>query len=139
VYDVEPPAVAQMNSANLTSDAKQMLDELRVTFKNTYGHDCLVHCGDGIGGGYVLVKDVLPRAVAAGPVTGDSIRAAAAKTDIADGATPQGFGAKFADNGDNERAKSVIMQWQNGVLKVVYPQQLAAATPIFPMPTWGQR
>ncbi|MEN3309297.1 MAG: branched-chain amino acid transport system substrate-binding protein [Micromonosporaceae bacterium] len=139
VYDVEPPAVAHMNSANLTADAKQLLDELRTQFTSTFGHDCLVHCGDGLGGGYILVKDVLPRAVAAGAVTGDSIRAAAAKTDIAAGGTPQGFGAKFSDSGENERARSVIMQWQNGALVVVYPKELAMADPVYPMPTWDQR
>jgi branched-chain amino acid transport system substrate-binding protein len=139
VYDVEPPAVAQMNSANLNSGAKQILDALRTQFKSSYGHDCLVHCGDGIGGAYILVSDVLPRAVASGSVTGDSIRAAAAKTDIPEGGTPQGFGAKFSDSGENTRAESVIMQWQNGTLLVVYPTRLAVAQPIYPMPSWDQR
>jgi branched-chain amino acid transport system substrate-binding protein len=139
VYDVEAPAVAMMNSDHLTSDAKQALDGLRASFKATYGHDCLVHCGDGLGGAYILVKDVLPRAAASGAVTGDSIRNAAAKTDLPTGATPQGFGVKFDDKGDNERAASVIMQWQNGSLVVVFPQQLAVADPMFPMPTWSQR
>ncbi|MGC9665403.1 ABC transporter substrate-binding protein [Planosporangium sp. 12N6] len=139
VYDVEAPAVENMNSANLKPEAKEVLDKLRADFRAKVGHDCLVHCGDGLGGAYILVKDVLPRAVQSGKVTGDSIRQAAEKTDIPDGGTPQGFGAKFNDKGDNERAKSYIMQWQGGKLQVVYPQSLAAAEPIFPMPTWGQR
>jgi branched-chain amino acid transport system substrate-binding protein len=139
VYDVEPPAVEYMNSQNLTADARALLDQLRADFKKKAGHDCLVHCGDGLGGAYVLVKDVLPRAVGSGSVTGDSIRTAATKTDIADGGTPQGFGAKFDDNGDNERAKSYIMQWQSGTLRVVFPKELAAADPQFPLPTWSER
>jgi branched-chain amino acid transport system substrate-binding protein len=128
-----------MNSQNLDKDARAVLDQLRVDFKKQLGRDCLVHCGDGLGGAYVLVKDVLPRAVSSGSITGDSIRAAAAKTDIPDGGTPQGFGAKFNANGDNERAKSYIMQWQGGKLRVVYPASFAAAQPIFPLPAWNQR
>ncbi|GGL09398.1 ABC transporter substrate-binding protein [Mangrovihabitans endophyticus] len=139
VYDVEAPSVANMNSENLDPDARAVLDHLRTEFKATAGHECLVHCGDGLGGAYVLVKDVLPRAVRSGAVTGDSIRAAAEKTDLPDGGTPQGFGAKFGENGDNTLAKSYIMQWQSGVLKVVWPRELAVAEPSYPMPTWSQR
>jgi branched-chain amino acid transport system substrate-binding protein len=139
VYDVEPPAVATMETANLSSEARDLTDRLRTDFKQRYGHDCLVHCGDGLGGAYVLVSDVLPRAVESGEVTGDSIREAATRTDIPDGGTPQGFGAKFTDRGDNERARSYIMQWQDGVLKVVFPQEFAVAEPVFPMPSWDQR
>jgi branched-chain amino acid transport system substrate-binding protein len=139
VYDVEAPAVADMSSTNLAPDAQQVLNALRTQFAAEAGHPCLVHCGDGLGGAYVLVKDVLPRAVASGSVTGDSIRAAAAQTNIPDGGTPQGFGVKFDDRGDNTLAKSYIMQWQGGKLLVVYPSTLAMAAPQFPLPTWSQR
>jgi branched-chain amino acid transport system substrate-binding protein len=139
VYDVEAPAVEHMKSDNLAPDAKAVLDKLRADFKTKQGHDCLVHCGDGVGGAYVLVKDVLPRALQSGELTGDAIRDAAAQTNIPDGGTPQGFGAKFDENGDNTMAKSYIMQWQDGTLKVVHPQELAAAEPKFPMPTWAER
>jgi branched-chain amino acid transport system substrate-binding protein len=129
-----------MNSANLDSSAKAVLDDLRTKFKQEQGHDCLVHCGDGLGGTYILVHDVLPRAIQdSGSVAAEAVRAAAAKTDIPDGGTPQGFGAKFDDNGDNTLAKSYIMQWQAGTLKVVWPESVAAASPEYPMPTWSQR
>ncbi|TDV49916.1 ABC transporter substrate-binding protein [Actinophytocola oryzae] len=136
VYDVEPPAVAEMNTLQFASDAREVADDLRSAFRQRYGRDCLVHCGDGLGGTFVLVKDVLPRTVRSGQVTGDSIREAANATNIADGGTPQGFGVKFDAKGDNERAESYIMQWQGGVLKVVFPADRAVAEPVFPMPGW---
>jgi branched-chain amino acid transport system substrate-binding protein len=139
VFDVEAPAVEYMKSDNLAGDARAVLDELRTQFKTQQGHPCLVHCGDGLGGTYVLVKDVLPRAIKSGSLSMASIEAAARKTDIPDGGTPQGFGVKFGAKGDNERAKSYIMQWQGGKLRVVYPSTLAVADPIFPLPTWAQR
>ncbi len=138
-YDVEAPAVANMKADNLDTSARTVLEQLRDQFAQQQGHPCAVHCGDGLGGAYILVKDVLPRAVASGSVTMDSIDKAAALTNMPYGSTPQGFGAKFGPNGDNTLARSYIMQWQGGKLKVVYPQTLAVADPIFPMPTWSQR
>jgi branched-chain amino acid transport system substrate-binding protein len=138
VYDVEPPALAEMHTLQFADTAREMADELRSEFKQRYGHDCLVHCGDGLGGTFVLVEDVLPRTVRSGHVTGDSIRTAANATNIPDGGTPQGFGVKFDARGNNERAESYIMQWQGGVLKVVFPADRAVAEPIFPTPAWSR-
>lgn len=146
VFDVEAPAVEYMDSAGLQPEVRELLDGWRESFKSSYGHDCLVHCGDGLGGGYILVSDVLPRAIEKyGSVDAESIIKAAAETNIPDGGTPQGFGAKFVEagtlvtGGDNEAARSFIMQWQDGNLRVVWPSTLAVAEPIFPMPTWADR
>lgn len=146
VFDVEAPSVEAMNSDGLQPEVKALLDEWRAAFKSEYDRPCLVHCGDGLGGGYILVSDVLPRALETfGNVDSASILAAAAETNIPDGGTPQGFGAKFVaagtpgTGGDNEAARSFIMQWQDGDLKVVWPAELAVAEPIFPMPTWSER
>jgi len=146
VFDVEAPAVEYMNSEGMQPEVRALLDEWRETFKADYGRPCLIHCGDGLGGGYVLVSDVLPRALEMfGNVDADSILSAAAETDIPDGGTPQGFGARFVaagtpgTGGDNEAARSFIMQWQAGELKVVWPSTLAVGEPIFPMPVWSDR
>jgi branched-chain amino acid transport system substrate-binding protein len=144
-FDVEAPSVADMNSKGLSPKIASLLDTWRASFKAQYGQECLVHCGDGLGGGYILVSDVLPRALKdSGTVDAKAILAAAAKTNIPDGGTPQGFGVKFnppggPNVGDNAAAKSYIMQWQGGVLKVVWPSSLAVASPVFPMSTWSQR
>lgn len=140
VYDVEAPAVANMNTASLQAQVRTDMSTLLAQYKTQVGIPCLVHCGDSIGGVYDLVRYVLPAAVKSGSVTGDSVRAAALKVSVPTGGTPQGFGLKFSSaTGDNSQAESVIMQWQNGNLVVVYPQALASAQPIFPMPAWSQR
>lgn len=146
VFDVEAPSVEAMNSEGLQPEVRALLDEWRETFKAEYDRPCLVHCGDGLGGGYILVSDVLPRALEMfGNVDSGSILAAAAETNIPDGGTPQGFGAKFVaagtpvTGGDNEAARSFIMQWQAGDLKVVWPSDFAVSEPTFPMPTWSER
>lgn len=140
VYDVEAPAIANMSDANLLASVKSDLTTLLSQYQEQNGQPCLVQCGDSLGGTYDLVKYVLPGAVSSGSVTPDTIRAAALKVNVPTGGTPQGFGLKFnATTGDNSEAQSVIMQWQNGTLKVVYPTALAAAPPLYPMPSWGQR
>src|SRR5262249_61564754 len=137
---VETPAVANINHADLQPQVRSALATLSASFQAKYGSPCLVHCGDAVGGAYDLVKYVLPGVVKSGSVTGDSVRAAALQVNVATGGTPQGFGLKLSPStGDNSRAVSVIMQWQTGKLVVVYPQALASASPVFPMPTWSQR
>jgi branched-chain amino acid transport system substrate-binding protein len=142
---VEAPAVAHMNTDGLDSEVGELLEQLLAEFEERYGHECLVHCGDGLGGAHILVADVLPRALSEyDSVDAEAIRQAADATDIPDGGTLQGFGAQFApvdaDNaGDNVRARSYIMQWQDGSLRVVWPEGLAVADPQFPMPTWSER
>lgn len=144
-YDVEPPALANMNLDGLDPELQTLLEGWLADFERAHGKACLVHCGDGIGGAYVLVKDVLPRALAeAGNVDAASIVAAAGKTDMPPGSTPQGFGVKFNPPGaekvgDNAAAYSTIMQWQHGELNVVWPRDIANAEPVFPMPTWDKR
>lgn len=145
VMDVEAPSVADMNTAGLKPEIAEVLKTLLANFKQTYGHDALVHAGDGMGGTWVLLSDVLPRAITKyGGVDAEAIRKAALETDIPDGGTLQGFGVKFVPTGqpnagNNERGKSYIMQWKDGRLKVIYPSSLAVAQPQVPMPTWSER
>lgn len=146
VYDVEAPALATMNTEGLTPEVAKLTKEWVTAFEKAEGHPCAVHCGDGIGGAYTLVTDVLPRALVFKntTLTSKGIVAAAMRTNIKEGGTPQGFGVKFSNTskatpGENERARSVIMQWQGGRLKVVWPAQLASSTPVAPMKTWADR
>ncbi|MFJ6114579.1 ABC transporter substrate-binding protein [Agrococcus sediminis] len=146
VYGIEPPALSNMSLESLEPEVREHTDAFLAAFTEAYGKDCLVHCGDGIGGAYILVTDVLPRALEeSGDISAESIIAAAAQTDIPDGGTPQGFGAQFvphaagdSSSGDNMRGIASIMQWQGGELGVVWPREMAAMEPV-PMPAWSER
>ena len=145
VYDVEAPALASMNTSGLKSRVADLTAQWVKDFALAMGHPCAVHCGDGIGGTFTLVTDVLPRALrVSNSFSASAIVSAASKTLIQDGGTPQGFGVQFTGTnsstvGENIKAKSVIMQWQGGALKVVWPAALATSTPSAPMKTWAQR
>ena len=75
-----------------------------------------------------------------GSLEPEAIRKAVLALDEPVGTTILGFGLKFADNGQNERAFNVILQWQNGKLVTVWPQRFAVAQPVaVPLPDWNKR
>ncbi|MEJ7014915.1 ABC transporter substrate-binding protein [Sinorhizobium meliloti] len=57
----------------------------------------------------------------------DTIVEAVKAMDIPDGATAAGYGIKFGENNQNERASMMGMQWQGGKLVTVYPDAAATA------------
>ena len=90
---------------------------------------------------YLFFTDVLPRAINEhGGISSDSLRKAAAATDVPVGGTMMGFGVKFnptdhAMAGQNDRASPVIVQYVNGgESKIVWPKALQTADPVMPLP-----
>ncbi|MBL3566663.1 ABC transporter substrate-binding protein [Rhodovulum sulfidophilum] len=57
----------------------------------------------------------------------DQIVASVKAMDIPDGSTAAGYGVKFDDTNQNERARMMGMQWQDGKLVTVYPSDAAVA------------
>lgn len=67
-------------------------------------------------------------AMAAAPdLKAATIRSAVMKVDIPEGGTATGWGAKFAESGQNSRAVPFLMQWQGGELVTVFPADAAVA------------
>ncbi|MGK9168987.1 ABC transporter substrate-binding protein [Inquilinus limosus] len=52
---------------------------------------------------------------------------AAKAIDVPEGATAVGYGVKFGQNNQNERARMMGMQWQDGKLVTVYPDAAAVS------------
>lgn len=63
----------------------------------------------------------------AGAIDKDKIRAAVLASDIAEGTTPTGWGAKFDDKGQNQRSRPFVMQWQDGKQVTIAPPEAAVA------------
>ena len=85
----------------------------------------------------VLLTKVLP---AAGSLDPERIRSAVMALDEPVGSTVLGFGIKYNEGGQNERAFNVILQWQNGQLATVWPERFATARPVMvPLPEWRER
>ncbi|WP_026869566.1 ABC transporter substrate-binding protein [Inquilinus limosus] len=57
----------------------------------------------------------------------EAILDAAKAIDVPEGATAVGYGVKFGRNNQNERARMIGMQWQDGKLVTVYPDAAAVS------------
>ena len=57
----------------------------------------------------------------------ERIRAALLATDVAEGATANGWGIRFDEKGQNQRARPLLLQWQGGKQVAVAPSEAAVA------------
>jgi len=87
----------------------------------------------GFAGAWILYKFILPKA---GSMDPDKLREAALSLDIPRGQGVLNWGIKFAgpdakNAGQNVYASAGINQWQNGQLKLIYPEEVATSELIF--------
>jgi hypothetical protein len=50
-----------------------------------------------------------------------------------------GCHVEFDDKGWNKRVHPVMVQWQKGKLRCVYPDSDARVKPVWPIPAWDKR
>lgn len=83
----------------------------------------------GFAGAWIMYKFILPQA---GSLDPDKLREAALSLDIPKGHGVLNWGIKFAgpdakNAGQNVYASAGINQWQNGQLKLIYPEEVATS------------
>jgi branched-chain amino acid transport system substrate-binding protein len=91
------------------------------------------------GGGLWLLKLVLDRAKTDDP---DKVREAVMSLDLPVGSMINGWGVKFSETGQNanERVQHYMLQWQNGQLVTVWPEEFTTnRAKWIPLPAWDQR
>ena len=91
------------------------------------------------GGGLWLLKLVLDRAKSDDP---DKVREAVMSLDLPVGSMINGWGVKFSETGQNanERVQHYMLQWQNGQLVTVWPEEFTTnRAKWIPLPAWDQR
>lgn len=76
---------------------------------------------------YVGAKAILQALDEADGFEPETIKEALAAIDIPFGETAAGYGVKFGENNQNERASMMGLQWQDGKLVTVYPEEAAYA------------
>ncbi len=106
------------------------------------------HVSMGFNNLWILLNDVVPRAILKhGGIGPDALARAARETDIPDGGTMMGYGVKFLGEGNpmrgqNERAFPVVFQIHEGRFEVVFPKAVSTSGPILPLPAsspWAAR
>ena len=127
VYAADKPD-GEINPAALSPAGRALLAKAQAEFARTKT-SLDIPAVAGFVGGWTLFHDVLRHV--SGPLTSESVRAAALEVDVPVGDSINGGGVKFGadgslDAGQNTRAAAVIGQWKAvGVMKVLYPAAYA--------------
>lgn len=140
-YNVDPAPAQILDTTKLKSGMAELIKEFLSRYNEKYGEsDPPTHATQGFGHTWILLNKVMPLAVEKyGKITADTVRKAAREIDIPEGATPNGYGVKFAPPdhvyaGQDLRSYPVVMQWVNGKIKVVWPSGLKTLDAKLPLP-----
>jgi len=140
VFSADFPLVKNPKSLSAKIDPPLKTVIERYTKKFGYAPD--LHAMSAFTGAWVFYNYVLAKTNSLDP---EAIRKAAYNIDIPMGGTHMGWGVKFrdastGDEGQNDRAFAVMMQWQGGLNYSVWPDAYAERKPILiPLPDWKDR
>jgi ABC-type branched-subunit amino acid transport system substrate-binding protein len=141
-FDVDPISIWQTNQAALRPELPPLIKMVGDEYMKAKPDTVIksAHVGMAASNTYLFLSDVLPRAITKyGGVGSDALRKAAMDTDLPDGATMLGFGAKFEGpgqlmQGQNERAYPVVVQYIDDKAYVVWPKAQAERPPVLKLP-----
>ncbi|HXZ44812.1 MAG TPA: ABC transporter substrate-binding protein [archaeon] len=113
------------------------VSKIAEAYEKRYGEFLMEHAGEA----YVMmwvIADAVERAASTDPV---KVRDAMAKTNLTKGpgSVMPGCHVEFDDNGWNKHVHPVMVQWQKGQLRTVYPESDARVKPVWPVPAWDKR
>lgn len=118
VYDVD------FTQYNIKPSFTPGIDKFLDAYKKKFGQD--PRSGHSLTN-YVGALAILEAIKKGGGTSPDQILSEVNAIDIPDGGTAAGYGVKFDANNQNERAKMMGMQWQDGKLVTIYPAAAAVA------------
>lgn len=138
--NVDPAATQMLDPSRLTPPARELQQILLTRYQaRTQSNDPPTHASMGFNNTWIFLEYVLKPAVREGGGSIDAMRRAALGVDIPVGGTIQGYGVKFNPPehemaGQNSRSVAVVMQFENGRSKVVWPTPIAGGPPVMPLP-----
>jgi branched-chain amino acid transport system substrate-binding protein len=151
-HSVDPPASQLIDGKQLKAGVGDLTQEMVKRYKafepNIPVGTIAPHVSMGFNNMWILLNDVVPRAIQKhGGFGPDALAAAARETDIPEGGTMQGYGVKFygegqALRGQNERAIAAVYQVIEGQFKHVWPKIIASGNPPVLLPAsspWAAR
>jgi len=140
LHTTDPPASQLIDPKKLKPGVAELTQEMLKRYKafepNIPTGQVAPHVSMGFNNMWVLLNDVLPRAIQKhGGFSPEALAKAARETDIPEGGTMQGYGVKFHPPGhpmagQNMRAFAAVFQIVDSEFKHVYPPVIASmATP----------
>jgi ABC-type branched-subunit amino acid transport system substrate-binding protein len=142
-YNVDPISIWLANDKALKPELLPLIKMVGAEYEKARPGTAVrsAHVGMAASNTYVLMTEVLPRAIKKyGGIDADSLRKAALEVDVPEGGTMLGFGVKFAGEaspmaGQNERAFPVIVQYVDDKPYVVWPKSLQLREPVLKLPS----
>lgn len=141
-YNVDPAPAQILDVKKLEPGMDKLIAEFLRRYKEKHGEaDPPTHATQGFGHTWILINEVFPKAIEKyGKLTADTVRMTAREIDIPEGATPCGYGVKFAPPeheyaGQDLRSYPVVMQWVNGKVEIVWPGALKTIEAKLPLPS----
>ena len=151
-HTADPPASQLIDPKNLKPGVAAMTQEMVKRYKafepNIPVNNIAPHVSMGFNNMWILLNDVLPRAIQKhGGFSAEALAAAARETDIPEGGTMQGYGVKFLGEGNpmrgqNERAVAAVYEVVDGKFRLVWPPVIATPNPPVLLPAsspWAAR
>jgi len=140
-HSIDPAAAQRLDPKTLKPGVWDLTQEMVRRYEKVKGPGELPpHVSMGFNNTWILLNDVLPRAIKKyGGFDSEALRKAALETDIPVGGTLQGYGVKFYPPehplaGQNERSFPVVMQYVNGRAHIVWPEAVQTTDPVLPFP-----
>jgi branched-chain amino acid transport system substrate-binding protein len=140
-HSIDPPASQLLDEKKLKPGVWAMTQEMVKAYEKIKGPvELPPHVSMGFNNTWILLSDVLPRAIKKhGGYDSEALRKAAQETDIPVGGTMQGYGVKFFPPGhplagQNERAFPIVMQYVNGRARIAWPREIQTTDPVLPFP-----
>jgi len=135
-HTTDPPASQLIDPKKLKPGVAELTQEMLKRYKtfepNIPPGQVAPHVSMGFNNLWILLNDVLPRAIQKhGGFGPEALAKAARETDIPEGGTMQGYGVKFQPSGhpmagQNMRAFAAVFQVIDGEFKHVYPPVIAS-------------
>jgi ABC-type branched-subunit amino acid transport system substrate-binding protein len=141
-FDVDPISIWETNQKALKPELPPVIKMVGEAYMKAKPDTVIMspHLGMAASNTYLFLSDVLPRAIKKyGGISADALRKAALDTDIPEGGTMLGFGAKFepetgAMAGQNDRAFPVVIQYIDDKAYVVWPKSQQQREPVLKLP-----
>ncbi len=141
IFNVDPVSAHLVNPNSLSKGLGDVTREMVRRYKaETKAEEVSTHLSMGFNQSWILLTDVLPRAIRKhGGYDPEALRKAALETDIPEGGTVQGYGVKFNPPGhimagQNERSSPVVMQYNGKETAIVWPRSIQTKEPVLPLP-----
>jgi len=140
LYNIDGPPAQNLDRKKLTKEMGPIIDEYLKRYNEKYQEPSPPSHGTmGFGHAWMLLQTMEQAVKKYGSPTADNIRKAALEMDIPEGASPAGYGMKFAPpgheySGQNLRSYPVVMQWVKGKVEIVWPNAVKSMDAKLPAP-----